>query len=145
MKNDKIHLNYITGLVIETFCVFIILAATLFIEFESRNLISGEIVKEILLRSFSLSLLYLLIFRVFKSGYYILFRFISVFVPKRETKPLTLADYLTDIFITLSIILTTVPVRPILQKVYVGGGKPIFDQAMVRFDTVSTIVILSLC
>jgi tetratricopeptide (TPR) repeat protein len=133
----------LTGLLIEAFCIFAILAATLIIEFNSRNLFTLEIIKEILSRSFAIALIYIIIFRIAKSGYYFFSGLLSSIFFKKEYKPLTFVDYLTDIFITLSFILTTVPVRPILQKVYLEQGKPIFNQALVRFDTLPAVIILS--
>ncbi|OGM11931.1 hypothetical protein A2Z22_01715 [Candidatus Woesebacteria bacterium RBG_16_34_12] len=145
MENKRNFLsNFLYPYIIEALLVFLILNTVLIIEFYFRNLISYEVIKVIAERSLFLSVTYILFFRLIKSGYFLLFRFFSSLLPKSQTSSLSLIEYLTDIFITLVVILTTAPLRPILQKVYFEEGKPIFDQAMVRFDAEASIIILSI-
>ena len=135
--------SYIYSVIIEASIVFLILSLFLLIEFHLRNLLTVSVIKEITKTTLLLSISYIFVYRIFKSGYYVFFKFITSVVPQRVKNSGSLYDYLVDAFFSLALILTTAPVRPILQKVYFEENKPIFDQALVKFDALTSSLILS--
>src|SRR3970282_1213202 len=98
--------SYIYSVIIEASIVFLILSLFLLIEFHLRNLLTVSVIKEITKTTLLLSISYIFV------------KFITTVVPQRVKNSGSLYDYLVDAFFSLALILTTAPVRPILQKVY---------------------------
>lgn len=135
--------NFLYPYIVEALIVFSILTVALIIEFYSRNLVDWLILKAIITRSFLLVITYIFIFRLAKSGLTLIFSLGKSFIAKNVQKSSDLYQYFIDIFITLAFILTTVPIRPILQKVNFQNNLPSFDQALVKYDAIPSMLILS--
>jgi tetratricopeptide (TPR) repeat protein len=136
--------NILYPFILESLVVFLVLFGALAFEFHSRNLLNQEVLIAIAKNSLRLTLLYLVIFRLAKSGILIFTGFVSSVVSSPTNNKQSLFNYLTDVFITLLIILTTTPIRPILQKVYTGENGTQFDQGFAKFDAIPTIAIFSI-
>jgi len=143
-RSRRVFTNFLYPFVLEAIIVFAILSASLLIEFNARDLLTEEILILVLKRTALLTLVYLIIFRIAKTGVLLFVGIVSSINKDYSSHKPSLLTYLTDIFITLLIIITTSPVRPILQKVNLVNGETVFDYAMVRFDAIPTMFILSI-
>jgi len=136
-------------ILIEAIVIFLILAVSLLLEFHSRDLLfvhdrfDISILNLIVVRSAVIALVFTVAFRFTKSGLLTVFGLIAKsFTPQQERKR-SLSGLMEDIYITLAFILATVPVRPILQKVFVEADTPTFENALVRFDAIPSVLILA--
>jgi tetratricopeptide (TPR) repeat protein len=137
-------------ILVEGSVIFIILVVLLLFEFNSRNLLlpgsqlDKAILNEIFSRSFTISFFFAVTYRLAKSGVFMLSGLVTRYLTTGPQNPLSLQDLLFDIYITLTFILVTVPVRPILQKVYSQEGVVTFENALVKFDAVPAMFTLAL-
>ncbi len=146
MQKDNHILNFLKNLlyplILEFVIVFLILVTTLSLEFKSRQIFNSGVFEVIIVRSTGLTLLYLLIFKVLKSGILFILNFATSFSKRQAAEKFDPLNILSDIFITLYIILLSSPVRPILQKVYTNGETTTFDEGFAKFDAIPTVGIL---
>ena len=131
-------------LILEALIVLLILTISLCIEFYSRNLLNKVFFLEIIKSSLTISFVYIVLFRLIKSGVFILSNLVIPTSQPRESEKIGILGYLIDVFSTLFFILISAPIRPILQDAQYIENVPYFDQALVKFDAIPSVILLSI-
>ena len=142
MSQEKLFKNFIAPVLIETTIIFVILTISLLLEFYSRDLLMVEIIRPVTGRAIQTALGFAFFYRLFRSGASNILWMLSIIIKPEQEKTMDKYDYLQDVFITLCIILTTTPVRPILQTARIDGSELFFEQGFARFDSFESILIL---
>lgn len=135
---------------LEASLVFSFIAGGLLLEFFFRfgqgaaDYLTKDTIFLLVSRAFLSAAVFTIAFRLTKWG---LINSVSVFFSKNQSdskeKKYSLSDSLLNIFVTTAGVLVIMPVRPILQKVYLDT-ESVFSHALVKYDAFHTFLILSL-
>lgn len=121
------------GLVIETFNRDILL---------TNGKLNTQLAQLLIQRSLGIAIIFILGYRALKSGTSLTIAFLSLASASTRKNNHYFMYLLFDVFITLAIILISMPVRPILQETQIETTSVYVTQAFVRFDAISSIAIL---
>ncbi len=135
---------------IEGVLVFSMIVSGLIFEIYTRGLIFQNgalhlnIIGLVFVRSFIATFLFVIAYKIFKSRFSLFFFFIAAkfhgTTTNQEENPKV--SLWNDTFIILSIILTTTPVRPILQASFKESDIADFTYVFVRHDAIPSVIAL---
>lgn len=139
--------QYSIDLLLQVLTISIIVFLGFVISFYLRQLDTGQVLftDTIWLIIFRWSLLAGIIATiVYKFGRLTVFNVLSLFLPRSKTnnKPNRLVSTLFSLFVATAFIITTQPLRPILQHTQIDEKEPYIDVAYVKYDFVPTLIIL---
>jgi len=142
--------KHIKRLLIEALLVFILIIVGLFIEVHSRGLIFQnneirfDLIWLIILRSAIATVVFVVGYRILKTNFSFIFNLFrrksrNEDEGKDEGGALSL---LSDVFVILSGILVSIPIRPILQKTFKESDIENFTYVFVRHDALFSVLVL---
>ncbi len=144
----SLYKKVFAGLFLEGSIVFTIIVCSLLVQLYTRGvLVTGgilniELTRIVITRALLISVSYIFVSRSLL--YLLAFIKSLIYNPTQEAvaNQYPVLSALNNIYVTLILILTTVNIRPILQKVHVGDDFSGFSQAFVKFDALHTVLIL---
>lgn len=142
--------NIYRELLIEGILVFLSIVFGLLFEIYTRGLILQNealrvnIIGLVFIRSFISTVVFVVGYRIFKSKFSFLYDFITAkFHYKQEPQEnYPKISFFNDVFVILSVILITIPVRPILQESFIESNISGFEYAFVRYDAILSVIVL---
>jgi hypothetical protein len=127
---------------IETLIAFVLLSIAYSVEFYSRGILNGPSLDSILRASAQVSVVSVLIVRLTKLSVFTVISFLSVSLAKEKKIKFDTTTVLTEVFISLAIILVTMPVRPIVQEIIYVGEEVVFNNVFAKFYSLPSMIVL---
>ena len=131
---------------IETLITFVLLSCAYAIEFNSRGVLNKASLDSLLRASAQVSIISVFIVRLTKVTVFTAFTFLRLYVQGAKEKTASKLDFqtiLTDAFISMAIVLTTIPIRPIVQDVNFVGNEFVFHNVFAKFYSRPSMLVLS--
>lgn len=150
VASDYVHnLKYhLIGILLEFFIVLLVIVSSLLFELVERgvllqnNVLNFDLIKVVIERSIYVTCVMVFMYSTLRTGKFFLQLIIFRLKTANTNSGLPILSIANNIFFIVAGILVTLPIRPVLQSVYLGEAKPEFSQAFVRFDSLPSIYVL---
>ncbi len=136
------------SIILEVLIVLLVIMGSLLFELTKRgvllqnNILNLELINVVIERSIYVTFVMVFLYSTLRTGKFILQVIIFRLKTTNTISGLPVLNITNDIFFIIAGILVALPIRPVLQSVYLGEEKPEFSQAFVRFDSLPSIYIL---